>query len=362
MQKNRMKKSVLLVTLWLLAGCAGAIATSPASPAGSVPTANAPAGAGATAASLPVTWGGHGLTGRLLLIQYHQTGDTLIELDLQTGQVTVLFQAPKNSKLLAASLSPDGKQLVLAYAAPIPGQIQLGNTDLYLLAAGTTDPPTLLEKRNDSDESFFGPVWAPDGQSIIYAHFFKTVEKSTAVYHYAIERVDLAGKSTTLIPDAYWPAVSPDGSEIAYVYSDPKGFSNDLYIADASGKNSRPLTGQNGSGPVDAHIFSADGKTVFFSMVNPQPQSEGSWWDSLFGVRTASAHNVPSDWYKVPVAGGTIERVTQVNDTGMVGAISPDDSHMAFTSLNGLFAVKVDGSDLVKLTDLAFEGSIQWLP
>jgi Tol biopolymer transport system component len=360
-----MKKSVILVVLWLLAGCAGAIVASPTAPGAQTAATVAPAATAqppAATQSLPVTWSGHGLSGHLMLIQYHETGDSLIELDLQTGAINVLFQAPADSKLLAASLSPDGKQLALGYAAPIPGQIQLGNTDIYLLTLGSTDPPKLLAKRSDSDESYFSPTWASDGKSLVDAHFFKTLVNNTPVYHYAIESLDLNGKSLPLIPDAFWPALSPDGSQIAYVYSDPKGFSNDLYIADADGKNAKPLTTPGFTPPVDAHFFSADGKTIYFSMVNQQTQPASDWWDNLFGVRTVSAHNIPSDWYKVPAAGGKIERVTNVNDTGMSGAISPDGSHMAFISMNGLFTVKTDGSDLVKLTDAAFEGNIQWLP
>ena len=351
-----MKKSVLLVFLWLLAGCAGAIATSPTAPAANPPAATD------IPRSMPMTWGGHGLTGRLLLIQYHEVGDSLIELDLKTGAISVLFQAPNKSKLLAASLSPDGKQLVLAYAAPVAGQIQLGNTDLYLLPVGSTDPPTLLLKRKDSDESFFGPAWAPDSKSIVYAHFFKTTVNNAAVYQYAVERTDLSGQTQLLIADAFWPAVSPDGSQIAYVYSDPKGFSNDLYIADANGQNQKALTSPGVTQPVDAHFFSQDGKTIFFSMVNPQPQPASAWWDILFGVHTVSAHNVPSDWYKVPAVGGKIERVTNINDTGMSGTDSPDGSRIAFISMGGLFVVKPDGSDLVQLSDRALEGNIQWLP
>ncbi|HVP21164.1 MAG TPA: hypothetical protein VMS73_04820 [Anaerolineaceae bacterium] len=363
-----MKKSFLLVALWLLAGCAGAIITTPAdqttTPSGSaIPPTPIPIQSTATATqSIPVTWSGHDLAGHLLLIQYHETGDTLIELDLQSGAIRPLFQAENGSKLLAASLSPDGKMLVLGYAAPTPGQVQLGNTDLYQLQIGSTDPPMLLVKRYSSDESYFGPVWEPDGKTILYAHFYKILINNNPVYRYRIETIDQTGKELPLIADAYRPAISSDGSKISYVYSDPKLQSDDLYISDASGQKATALTTPGVTPPVDAHFFSKDNQTIFFSMVNPQPQPASDWWDSLFGVKTVSAHNVPSDWYKVPAAGGKIERVTNVSDTGMSGAISPDGSRLAFISMNGLFAVKTDGSDLVNLTDTAFEGSIQWLP
>ena len=64
----------------------------------------------------------------------------------------------------------------------------------------------------------------------------------------------------------------------------------------------------------------------------------------------------------MPAAGGKIERVTNVNDTGMFGAVSPDGGRLAFISMNGLFAVNTDGTDLVKLSNDTFEGNIQWLP
>jgi len=365
-----MKKSILLVALWLLAGCAGAITsvqtdqitTPSASSIPVTPDSTQPMVTVAATQSLPVTWSGHGLTGHLLLIQYHETGDTLIELDLQSGTMSPLFQAANGSKLLAASLSPDGKMLVLGYATPTPGQVQLGNTDLYLLPLGSTDPPTLLAKRYTDDESYFGPVWEPDGKTIICAYFYKILINNNAAYRYRVEAIDLTHKALPLIDDAYWPAISPDGSKIAYVYSDPKLQSDDLYISDANGQNATVLTTPGVTPPVDAHFFSKDNQTIYFSMVNPQTQPSSDWWDTLFGVRVVSAHNVPSDWYKVPAGGGKIERVTNVSDTGMSGSISPDGGHFAFISLNGLFAVKTDGSDLIHLTDAAFEGSIQWLP
>ena len=173
--------------------------------------------------------------------------------------------------------------------------------------------------------------------------------------------MDLSGAAQPLLADSFWPSISPDGSKIAYVYSDPKSFSNDLYIADANGQNKKALTTPGVTAPVDAHIFSKDGKTVYFSMVDTQQPVRFNPLDFL-GIKTVSAHNVPSDWYKVPVEGGKIERVTTVSDTGMSGSISPDSTRLTFISNNGLFAVKTDGSDLVKLSDQTFEGSISWLP
>jgi Tol biopolymer transport system component len=368
-----MKNLILLVLLWLAAGCTGAIATAP--PVGAQATAALLAGTATalpaqprptaeTPRALPLTWGGHGLSGHLLLVQYHENGDTLIKLDLETGAFETLFQAPEGSRLNTAALSPDGKQLVLAYAPPKAGEIQLGYTDFYLLTPGSKDLPRALKLRQDANESYFGPVWSPDGKSIVYAHFFVTMVDKKPVYHYASERTDLDGHSEMLIADSFWPVLSPDGSRLAYVSAILTSPSNDLYIADVDGKNALPLTSPGSTPPVDSHFFSADGKTIFFSMVNSQTPPASSWWENLFGIKIVTAHNVPSDWYKVPVEGGEIERVTNANDTGLYGAISPDGKRLAYISVSGLFAVNIDGADLIQLSDSVFQGNgnIQWLP
>lgn len=363
-----MKKSLFLVILWLAAGCAGAVATAPTAVPQSTPaatTASAQLGSTPQApGALPMTWGGRGLTGRLILIQYHESGDTLINLDLETGSFETLFQAPQGSRLTTAALSPDGQQLVMAYAPPKAGEIQLGYTDFFLLSPGSPDPPRALKLRKDANESFFGPIWSPDGKTIVYAHFYVTVADKKPAYHYAIERTDLEGKTETLIADAFWPVLSPDGARLAYISADLAALSNDLYIADLNGGNARALTSPGVTPPVDSHVFSPDGKTIYFSMVNPQTPPASSWWENLFGIKIVTAHNAPSDWYKVPVEGGKIERVTNVNDTGLYGAISPDGRHLAFISVTGLYVVSTNGSDLIQLSNAVFEGNgnIQWLP
>jgi Tol biopolymer transport system component len=368
-----MIKLIFMVLLWLAAGCGGVVATTPSaeplpaatslsSPAAVLPTQ--PAATPDAPRALPMTWGGRGLSGHLLLILYHETGDSLIKLDLESGAFEILFQAPEGSRLNTAALSPDGLQLVLAYAPPKAGEIQLGYTDFYLLATGSTDLPRPLKLRQDVNESFFGPGWSPDGKTIVYAHFFVTTADKKPVYHYASERTDLNGNSETLIADSFWPVLSPDGSRLAYVSADLSSFNNDLYIADQDGKNAQALTSPGVTSPVDSHLFSPDGKTIYFSMVNSQTPPATSWWENLFGIKIVTAHSVPSDWYKVPAEGGKIERVTNTNDTGLYGAISPDGKHLAYISVSGLFVVNTDGSDLIQLSDAVFQGNgnIQWLP
>ena len=368
-----MKKYLILVILWLAAGCAGGAAAAPT--AAPLPTATSlpatptaqppqPSATPETPQALPMTWDGHGLSGHLLLVLFRESGDALIKLDLETGAFETLFQAPQGSRLHTAALSPDGQQLVLAYAPPRAGETQLGYTDLYLLEPGSADPPRMLKQRQDADESYFGPLWSPDGKTLSYSHFYAASVEGKPVYHYASERTDLSGSAEVLVEDSFWPVFSPDGSRLAYVSVDPVTDNNDLYIAGADGSNPRALTSPGVTPPVDSHFFSADGSRIYFSMVNAESPPSTSWWENLFGIKVVNAHSEASDWYKVPAEGGKIERVTYANDTGLYGAISPDGQRLAYISVSGLFAVNTDGSDLIQLSDAVFQGqgNIQWLP
>ena len=150
-----MKKSILLVILWLAAGCAGAVATTPApgavSPAQSAITPGAPG-------ALPLTWGGHALSGHLLVIQYHESGASLIRLDLATGNYETLFQAPTGSLLNTAALSPDGKQLILAYAPPMREKSSWAIPIFTWLRPDRRTRRGRLNCRQDSSRVVFRPV------------------------------------------------------------------------------------------------------------------------------------------------------------------------------------------------------------
>ncbi len=155
---------------------------------------------------------------------------------------------------------------------------------------------------------------------------------------------------------------SPDGAILAYLNADPTTLGNDLYLAHTDGSNPTSLTRPGIDPPVDDHFFTQDGNQIIFSMVNSQPASSSSWWEKFFGVETASAHNVPSDWYALPTSGGEPQQLTHLNMIGLNGARSPDGRRIAFISSTGLFMMNVDGSDPFTLSNLAYVGSVDWIP
>ncbi len=310
-------------------------------------------------ATLP-PWSDLKLSGHLVYIRVPRQ---IVKLDLASGQQTVLFTAPDNAFVSAAQVSPDGKWIVMAYAPPKDPALQSINTDLYVLPAdGSTAPQVLLE-RTDPKEDFFNPVWSADSQYVYFSHLIPdpTGGRKYTNFKYDLERVAYpGGQPQKLIDNAYWPCLSHDGSKLAYVTFVPATNSNDLFIANADGSNPRPIMQLGAFFAVDAPLFSPDGQTLLFSAVG-EPQLPGlSWLDQLMGVQVAEAHNVPSDWWSVPVNGGKPKRLTHINGTGLYANFAPDGQHVAFVGVTGLFVMKPDGSNLTQLLSDGPGGTVSW--
>lgn len=341
------------------------ITASPELPAPPSPTLPA-------STAIAATWEHLNLTGQLVFIMAAQdpqnpAGFTpaIVRLDLASGALTTIFEAPANAWVTAASVSPDGKQMLMAYAPPPePGQVQFGYTGLYSLPTDGTVAPQALLDHDAQNEAYFHPSWSPDGHYIYYAHF-NLVEDSDGflIPLYGVERLPYpGGHPERIVGSAYWPRLSSDSSKLAYVSLDPVSYTNTLMVADADGQ--RPFSvALPETFIVDAALFSPDGEFIVFSAADmgaPPPQS---WLDSLFGVQVAEAHNVPSDWFRIPVSGGQPERLTEIGESGLYADFSPDGRRMAFVSLGGLFVLDPDSKELSLLVpNLGGYGTVDWIP
>jgi Tol biopolymer transport system component len=349
-----MKMKLWLLFCLFLAACSGGNVPTPE--AGKTGEALAATNAGET---LP--WDGKGLSGQLVLIQYSEGTSKLFRFNLATGEETLLFQVPEKGWLSGAEVSPDGERILMAYSPPPEDGVQLGYTGLYWIPAGGSENPEPLLERSDPLESYFNPTWSPDGKYVYFAHLYQS-DPEEQIYSYAVERVDSEGQIESLVQDAIWPRLSPDGSKLAYLSVNPITLENHLYTANPDGTDPAAVLPPGTFPAVDAHLFFPDGDTILFSAVNPQPASPDSWLDRLLGVRTALAHNVPSDWYTVSAAGGESQRLTNLNDTGMFADLSPDGSRVAFISATGFFIMNTDGSDLFRVSSQVFIGTLDWIP
>jgi Tol biopolymer transport system component len=311
------------------------------------------------------------LTGRLVYI-LGTAVDNVFSLKIQilnlvTGEVTTIFDAPKYSWIYYITVSPDGKQLLMSYAPP-PGENEPADQDIYIMPLDGSQAPKLLFTPPAKADDYVEVEWSSDGKYIYFTHVnFQITPQPNQIYPlYEIYRMTFPdGKPEKVSEQSFWPRLSSDSSHIAYISVDLFLRENKLYIADANGQNAHEvvLKGQQIPDVKDAPIFSPDGQTLIFSAPVPVQSYQPNWLDKVMGVRVAKAHNVPSDWWSVPVTGGNITQLTNIQTTNLFASFAPDGQHLASHSTSGIFVMKPDGSELTMLipNPEAVPGTVTWI-
>ena len=325
-----------------------------------------------TTTQMPVTWGDLNLTGRLVYIN-GVTVDNVFSLQIQvlnlvTGEVTTIFEAPKYSWIYYLTVSPDNTQVVLTYSPP-PVDNEPPDQNIYIMPLDGSQPPKLLFTPPAKEDDYVEVEWSPDGKYIYFTHVnFQITPQPDQVYPlYELYRMTFPdGKPEKIAEKAFWPRVSSDSSQIAYISVDLFLRENKLYIADSKGENAHEvvLTGPQIPEIKDAPIFSPDGQTLLFSAPVPVQSYQPNWLDKLMGVRIVKAHTIPSDWFSVPVTGGDITQLTNIQTTNLFASFAPDGKHIASHSTSGIFVMKPDGSELTMLVpnSQAVPGTVSWIP
>lgn len=361
----RLRLLASLMMCVLLAACGATVpGGGPGRPTSTPPPSATPDVSGTPTAYpttvVPILWQDLGLTGRLV---YAEAAQRLNELDLATGVLRVLFEAPFGGWVTAATVSPDGATIAMAYAAPPEPGTVASYTGIYLLPReGSPDPiPLLLPPGPEA--AYFNPAYAPDGASMYLVLLQRTPQDPDQAFSQTIGRYWIAeDRFETLAEEALYPRPSPNGTELAYVVIDPLDFSNELILSGPDAANPRPAVDPGLLPYYDSPVFSSDSSWLYFSAVGTGLSRSPSWWDQLTGVIQAEAHSLPSDWWRVSVRGGPPERLTDMGLSGLFGAPSPDGRSFAFLSSNGLFAMNLDGTGITALLNAWGSGSLDWTP
>jgi Tol biopolymer transport system component len=315
--------------------------------------------------AVPLTWAALNLSGKLVF-----TAGTagIVQLDLSSGQATILFRPadPQNAYVTAQSVSPDGKNLVMAYAPPPQGNaMQLGYTGLFLYPLDGSKAPEPLLDHIAQKETYSTPSWSPDGQYLYFVHY--GVDSGTGQVINQIERMNVATRQVSaMVKNALWPRLAPDGTLLAYVVVDPNGV-NTLFVAAPDGQQAKQIELPAWFQFVDSPMFSPDNQTLLFSGATPNPTPSPSGLHRFWSVPVAYADGGPANWWRLPVAGGQPVQLTHVQDTGLYGSFSPDGQRVAYLSGSGLFVMSADGQGLTALvTPTTFPGAIwfgtvEWL-
>ena len=160
------------------------------------------------------------------------------------------------------SFSPDGSEIVYCGSA---GPIR----KLFVKKIGSTDKRQLTMGAADDLQ----PVWSADGKRVL---FVRARESGKRLYPADVFgqydggdvwSIDMAtGKERLLVRDAFNPALSPDGKQLAVDAS--WGDSRRIWITDALGRNAQQVTGDTSEAVTHvAPRWSPDGKRIVFQHI-----------------------------------------------------------------------------------------------
>ncbi|MDX1435695.1 MAG: hypothetical protein R3335_02715 [Anaerolineales bacterium] len=358
--------SVLYLAVLAAAVISGCSAATP--PTGETDGSNPPSGEISISAE---RIRGLGLEGTLVLIRFVNGTPALFSLDLQTAEFAPLFAPPRGAWITAASASAAAGKIAMAYSpAPAEGQSQRGFTGISLLPLDGGGQPEEFIRAVEEEALFSFPEWTPDG-SALYFNRFQFSSEASGVYTPVIGRQPYPeGDEADLVEFGQWPRLSWDGRLMVYIgiaSGESEGASELLEVLNLAEEGAAPVSVPVGPEVevLDVPMFSPDGEMIYFSApASPaeEPQSGLSMAADWLGFSAARAHDVPSDWWRVPVGGGPAARLTTVGDTGMYGEFSPDGRHLAYISNRGVFVMEPDGSNLLPLIEAeGFFGTIDWV-
>ena len=338
--------------------------SSPASP-----TLNTNNATQASRPRIPVTWADLNLSGKLVYSTVTAEGGNsapkIQMLDLVTGEITTIFASSDNAWIYYMAVSSDATKLVMSYMPPSTPDSGSA-TSLYMLPLEEGATPEILFTPPTPDDRYIQVEWAEDESYLYFVHYNHVNQPADQLYpNYQISRMAYpGGQPEKILERAFWPRISANSSKLVYVTLDPFSGFNKLSLANTDGTNAQELLLSGVPADIiDAPIFSPDGASILFSAPAPAQAYQPNWLDRLLGIRIAKAHNVPSDWWSVPIGGGAVTRLTQIQTIKLFASISPDQRQIASISGEGIFVMGVDGSNLRQLLfDPGVTGTLRWIP
>lgn len=301
------------------------------------------------------------------------------------------------------ALSPDGVRLVFSRTPPMrlaPNQqftlAALPQTSLFVAGADGRAPKRLASLPPDAyGARLENAVWHPDG-SALYAMATLWTYAGDVVTGQRIEitRVDArTGALATVVPDALWPSIAPDGRRLAYVRTLGDGAA--LYVADLTPDGTR-ITAERmilPPGRLEGLAwprFSPDGHRLVVSAVAPalgspgggagQPAISGATSErggvldavrtrvetimsrlaARWAARPAMAHGLPMDLFVLATDGTGLTRLTELLEDEPAAAWSPDGRQLAVAAGGGLYLVPASGGGAQMLSRQGGRGAVAW--
>jgi len=289
--------------------------------------------AGPGGAQLYVRWMATGRSAKVATLAHAPNS---IDWSPDGRQIAFLMLVDDEGKPLAQPMAkPEGakwaeplKQIDrVTYRADGAGYLKPGYHHVFVVGADGGQPRQLTFGKVDDG----GPIdFSHDGRLVYFATNhdpnWERDPQESEIFSVAVADGTTTQLTHRVGPDGA-PAVSPDGTKIAYVGFDDKGhrgYDNQrLYVMDADGKNSRVITGGYDNS-VGAPVWAADGKSLY-AQVTEHGVSKVQRIGLDGKMETVASGLVPADLDR-PYTGGDFA----VGKTGLVAftqgdATSPSD-------------------------------------
>jgi Tol biopolymer transport system component len=277
---------------------------------------------------------------------------------------SLLLPNPEQSVLTEPALSPDGARIAyVRQLTPIvlPGQPIETGADLFL-ANRDGSGARLLLLHQQQNEQIRAPAWFPDGDRLL----INVQRIQTAQILTDLEVLDTStGTRSTLVTGALLPALSQDGTRIAYVRQDAQ-YVQTLYVANADGSNERAVIGPDqGMGSISSPRFSPDGRFLVFAVSPvlgaPGGIRSGQEYVSRAGAALAASNGLPMDIWTMELPNGEPRPLAtlQLDQPGLVW--SGDSERIFVLAGAGIFVIDVEDGASQRLGEGTFHGQLAWL-
>ncbi|MEM6475257.1 MAG: S9 family peptidase [Pseudomonadota bacterium] len=268
-------------------------------------------------------------------ISWSPDGRTIAYTMLVGDSAPTLGSAPKNRPEGAKWAKPLEITDLVNFRADGAGELKPGFSKIFTIPATGGAPRQMT----------FGPYhdggplsWSPDGKSITFSAN-RNLDWQVNPLNSDIWKLDVASLGVTKLTTRKGPdggaQFSPDGQRIAYVGFDDEGRAyeaTELYVADASGANSRLLTG-NWDFSVGGFEWDADSRGIYVQYDDrgetkiarfdlsgsARTVAEGVSGGGLDRPYTGGSFSVAAD-DTIAFTGGTATRPPEVKVTGRSGA------------------------------------------
>jgi len=248
-----------------------------------------------------------------------------------------------------------GGDLTLAYTPPAAeGESGYDRSGIVRVTSdGAVEP---VACRDEKGVWCFYPVVTPDGPRTWFVIEGDAVVSGVA---HALAYVDTPGDTPhEAVAMGTEPAISPDGAHVAWVANDPETLRRSLVLGDADGAVERVLLASGVVTDISSPFFSADGAWLYFVV----PTASVSLLDWIVPRALAHGnHDIPSDWWRVPVAGGDAEQITHLDTIVYDGRAHPDGGWFATATREGVLLVDGETGEATSVLEARTIRALAWV-